>query len=304
MDQPMKPVKAGNEIHVGSRVFDAALVVLMIVLCLIFIYPFVNVLAISLSSSPMVAAGKVTWYPREFNTAGYEIVFGQRTIWRAYWNTIQYCVVFTAINLFCTSMIAYALSQKDYVLRKPITIALLITMFFSGGTVPSYIIVSSLGLIDSLWSIVLPTAVSAYNVFVYRAFFKGISGEIREAALIDGAGDFRILFRIYYPLSKALFATFGLFAMVGMWNSYFEALLYIKDASRQPIQMILRTILFKSGAQGGSFENVTNMMNQGVLNPKNVQYACIAATIGPILLVYPFIQKYFTQGMQVGAVKG
>ncbi len=293
-----------NSIHIGSRVFDAFLVLLMLVLCVIFLYPFINVLSISFSSAPMVAAGKVTWFPRGFNVRGYEIVFGQKTIWRAYLNTIQYCTVFTLVNVLCTSMIAYSLSQKDFVFRKPLTMMLLVTMFFSGGTVPTYVTISNLKLIDTIWALVLPTAVSAYNVFVYRAFFKGISSEIREAALIDGAGDFRILFRIFYPLSKPLFATFGLFAIVGMWNSYFEALLYIKDSSRQPIQMILRTILFKSGAQGGSFDGVTEMMNQGVLNPKNVQYACITATIGPILLIYPFIQKFFTQGMQVGAVKG
>ncbi len=296
--------KVNNTIHVGSRVFDAFLALFMLVMCVIFLYPFINVLSISLSSSPMIATGKVTWFPREFNLNGYEIVFGQKTIWRAYWNTIQYCTVFTVINVFFTSMIAYALSLKEFVLRKPLTMVLLITMFFSGGTVPSYVVISSLKLMDTIWALVLPTAISAYNVFVYRAFFKGISGEIREAALIDGAGDFRILFRIFYPLSKPLFATFGLFAVVGMWNSYFEALLYIKDSSRQPIQMILRTILFKSGAAGGSFDNVTNMVNAGVLNPKNVQYACITATIGPILLIYPFIQRFFTQGMQVGAVKG
>lgn len=299
---PKAPKK--NAIRVGSPIVDAVLIVVMVLLCVIFIYPFLNVLSISFSSSPMIASGQVTWYPKGFNLRGYEIVFGQNTIWRAYWNTIQYCVLFTIVNLFCTSTIAYSLTQSDFVLRKPITLILLITMFFSGGTVPNYIVISSLGLMNTIWSLVLPTAVSAYNVFVYRAFFKGISGEIREAALIDGAGDFRILFKIFYPLSKPLFATFGLFAVVGMWNSYFEALLYIKDAARQPIQMVLRTILFQSGAQGGSFADVTNMVNAGTLNPKNVQYACITATIGPVLLIYPFIQKHFTQGMQVGAVKG
>lgn len=299
-----QPVHIRQKIRIGSPIFDAFLTVFMIALCVVFIYPFINVLAISLSEAPMIAAGKVTWYPKGFNLSGYEIVFGQKTIWNAYANTVLYCSLFTVINLFSTSLIAYALAQKEFILRQPITFILLVTMFFSGGTVPSYIVVSSLKLINTPWAIVLPGAVSAYNVFVYRAFFKGISTEIREAALIDGAGDFRILFRIYYPLSKPLFATFGLFAVVGMWNSYFDALLYLKDSAKQPIQMLLRTILFQSGAQGGSFDNVTNLVNQGVMNPKNVQYACIAATIGPVLIIYPFIQKHFTQGMQVGAVKG
>ena len=140
---------------------------------------------------------------------------------------------------------------------------------------------------------------------MYRSFFKGISHEIREAALIDGAGEFRILVSIILPLSKALIASFSLFAIVGMWNSYFSALLYIKDASRQPIQMILRSIVFTTNAMGSTFGSDANvMLTNGSVNPLNVQYACLVATIAPLLLIYPFIQKYFEQGMQVGAVKG
>ena len=157
---------------------------------------------------------------------------------------------------------------------------------------------------NTMWALVLPGAVSAYNVFVYRSFYKGISLEIREAARIDGAGEAAVLFRIYMPLSKALYATFGLFAIVGMWNSYFNAMLYIKDQTRQPIQNILRTILFSSGAEGGTYDGVNQLVQNGVLNPKNVQYATIFATVAPVLMIYPFIQKHFTQGMQVGSVKG
>ena len=147
----------------------------------------------------------------------------------------------------------------------------------------------------------LPNAVTAYNVFVYRSFYKGISPEIREAARIDGAGDLKILTKIYVPLSKALYATFGLFSVVGVWNSYYEALLYIKDPGKQPIQMLLRKIVFTSGT--ANMADSQQMISNGAMNQLNVQYACVIATIGPILLVYPFIQKYFAQGMQVGAVK-
>ena len=143
---------------------------------------------------------------------------------------------------------------------------------------------------------------TAYNVFVYRSFYKGISPEIREAARIDGAGDLKILTKIYVPLSKALYATFGLFSVVGVWNSYYEALLYIKDPGKQPIQMLLRKIVFTSGT--ANMADSQQMISNGAMNQLNVQYACVIATIGPILLVYPFIQKYFAQGMQVGAVKG
>ncbi len=296
--------KVRNKIHIGSYTFDVILVVFMIGISIVMIYPFINVIAISLSSSKMISMGAVTWWPKEFNFKGYEIVFGQNNVWIAYKNTIIYAVVGTAINLLLTSMIAYALMINDFVFRKPLTIILLITMLFSGGTVPTYLAVQKFHMIDTIWALVLPNAVSAYNVFVYRAFYKGISSEIREAAMVDGASNLRILFKIYMPLSKALYATFGLFSAVAIWNNFFDALLYIKDSAKQPIQMILRQILFASGAAGGTFDGVNEMMQKGIINPKNVQYACIIATIGPILLVYPFIQRYFAQGVQIGAVKG
>jgi len=296
--------KAKNEIHIGSHVFDVMLVIFMILFSVVMIYPLVNVIAISLSSSAMISSGKVTWFPKEITFTGYEIVFGQSTIWIAYLNTVKYAVTYAVVSLFMTSLLAYTLLIPEFVLRKPLTIYLLITMFFSGGTVPTYLVVRNLGLMNTMWALVLPGAVSAYNVFVYRAFFRGLSIEIREAAKIDGAGDATILFRIYMPLSKALYATFGLFAIVGMWNSYFSALLYIKDEAKQPIQNVLRSILFSSGAMGGTFDGVNQLVQSGKLNPKNVQYATIFATVAPVVMIYPFLQKYFAQGVQVGSVKG
>lgn len=294
--------KNKNQIYIGSMTFDVILIILMLAFSVAFLYPFLNVIAVSLSSNRMISNGLVSWFPREFNTFGYELLFKEANIWGAYWNTIVIALGATVFNLVLTSLLAYALMLPDFVLRKPLTIYLLITMFFSGGTVPTYLLIKDLGLIDSWWSLILPGAVSAFNVFLYRAFYKGISSEIREAAMIDGAGQFRILTNIYVPLSKALYATFGLFSLVGVWNSYYDALLYIRDSSRQPIQMILRKIVFTSGTS--TMEDVTLLMNNGQLNVKNVQYACILATIGPVLLVYPFLQKYFAQGMQLGAVKG
>lgn len=304
MENIQKQKKINNKIYVGSYTFDVFLVIIMIGISIVMMYPFINVIAISLSSNEMISSGVVTWWPKEINLKGYEVVFGQSNVWLAYKNTIIYAIVATIINLFLTSMAAYAMMQNEFVLRKPLTIMLLITMFFSGGTVPTYIIIDKLNIMNTMWAIVLPNAISAYNVFVYRAFYKGISTEIREAARVDGASEFRILFRIYVPLSKALYATFGIFSVVYIWNSYFEALLYIKDEAKQPIQMILRKILFTSGAAGGTFDGVSEMIKSGTINPKNVQYACILATIGPILVVYPFVQRYFAQGVQLGAVKG
>ena len=286
------------------NVSDVILAIVMGALCIIFIYPFINIIAISLSSNVMIGTGSVTWFPKELNAAGYKLVFGREPIYLAYLNTIKYCVLFALVNVLTTAMIAYSLTQKEFVLRKPITVLLLFTMFFSGGTVPTYLVVSNLELLNTSWALVFPTAVSAYNIFVYRAFFKGITGDLREAAKIDGAGEFRILFQIVFPLSKPLFATFGLFAVVGMWNNYMEPLLYISDAKKQPIQMVLRNIIFQAGG-GVTFGTDYYMLaDSGALNPKNVQYAAIVAATLPIMIFYPFLQKYFVQGVQVGAVKG
>lgn len=289
-----------KRIHVS----DVILAIVMGALCIIFIYPFINIIAVSLSSNVMIGTGSVTWFPKELNTAGYKLVFGKEPMYLAYLNTIKYCVLFALVNVLTTAMIAYSLTQKEFVLRKPITVLLLFTMFFSGGTVPTYLVVSNLKLLNTSWALVFPTAVSAYNIFVYRAFFKGITGDLREAAKIDGAGEFRILFQIVFPLSKPLFATFGLFAVVGMWNNYMEPLLYISDAKKQPIQMVLRNIIFQAGG-GVTFGTDYYMLaDSGALNPKNVQYAAIVAATLPIMIFYPFLQKYFVQGVQVGAVKG
>ncbi len=295
-----KKTGRGRRIHL----FDVVLAAAMGVLCIIFIYPFVNIIAISLSSNVMIGSGRVTWFPRELNPAGYRLVFGKAPIYLAYLNTLKYCLLFALVNVLATAMIAYALAQNEFACRKGITVILLITMFFSGGTVPTYLVVSNLKLMDTAWALVLPTAVSAYNVFVYRAFFKGIAGELREAARIDGAGEYRILFRIIFPLSKPLFATFGLFAVVGMWNNYMEPLLYIRDAQKQPIQMVLRNIIFQAGGGVTFGSDYYAMADSGMLNPKNVQYAAIVAATLPIMIFYPFLQKYFVQGVQVGAVKG
>ena len=288
-----------KRIHVS----DVILAIVMGALCIIFIYPFINIIAISLSSNVMIGTGSVTWFPKELNAAGYKLVFGKEPIYLAYLNTIKYCVLFALVNVLTTAMIAYSLTQKEFVLRKLITVLLLFTMFFSGGTVPTYLVVSNLELLNTSWALVFPTAVSAYNIFVYRAFFKGITGDLREAAKIDGAGEFRILFQIVFPLSKPLFATFGLFAVVGMWNNYMEPLLYISDAKKQPIQMVLRNIIFQAGG-GVTFGTDYYMLaDSGALNPKNVQYAAIVAATLPIMIFYPFLQKYFVKGVMIGAIK-
>lgn len=293
-----------NKINVGGLAFDIFNVIFMILMSIIFLYPFVNVIAMSLSEVAPITRGEVTWFPIGFNVEGYKIVFGQNLIWRAYGNTIILVVGGTLINVLCTAMIAYALAIPDYWLKKPLNVFLVITMFFNGGMVPTYLLINNLGMINTYWSLIIPGSVAAYNVFVYRSFFKGISLTLREAAYLDGANDLRILFQIYLPLSKALLATFGLFAAVGHWNRWFEPVFYLKNESMQPIATFLRKVLIVSGAQSSGFEGVNDLVSSNLVHPKNVQYATIVATIAPILCVYPFIQKYFTKGIMLGAVKG
>ena len=227
-----------NKIRIGSLSFDVTLIILLLIFCVIILYPFIHVIAVSLSSSRMITRGAVGLIPQELNVKGYEIVFSKPTIYTAYLWTVWYAVLFTLLNVSLTSCLGYALSVQEFKLKGFISVIMLITMFFSGGTIPAYLNIRNLGLMNTTWALVLPGCVSAWNVFMYRSFFKGISHEIREAALIDGAGELRILVSIVLPLSKALIASFSLFAIVGMWNSYFSALLYLKDASRHPIQMI------------------------------------------------------------------
>lgn len=272
------------------------------VLSVIFIYPFLNVLAISLSGNGMIVTGQVTFYPKDIIFEGYKMLFREENVFLAYGNTIIIAAGGMLLSLTLTSLLAYVMMVPDFVMKKPLSLFLLITMFFSGGTVPGYILIRNLGLFNTWWALILPGAVSAYNVFVYRAFFKGISLELREAAKIDGASEFGILARIYVPLAKALYATFGMMSVVGTWNSYFSALLYIEDPKKQPIQMVLRRVVFASGLD--NMTDTHDMITSGKMNQLNVQYACVIMTMGPILLAYPFVQKYFVKGMQVGAVKG
>lgn len=294
--------KPRNRIQIGSAAVDVVLIVFFILASIVFVYPFLNVIAVSFSSNSMITTGQVSWYPREFTTIGYQLLFKEANIWGAYLNTIIICIGFAIVNLTMTSLLAYVMSIPDFVFKKLYSVLLLITMFFSGGTVPTYLLIRDLGLLDNWLALILPGALSAYNVFVYRAFYKGIAPALRESARIDGANDMQILMKIYVPLSKALYASFGLFAVVGMWNSYYDALLYISDANKQPIQMILRKIVFTSA--GSDMQEVTNAMNNGQLNRLSVQYACIVATALPVMVIYPFLQKYFATGVQVGAVKG
>jgi len=253
-----------------------------------------------------VDAGLVGWFPRGFSILGYEYVLAAPDLWRYYLNTIAYVVVGTSLTLFLTSMVAYSLSVRDFVLRKAITLFLAVTMFFNGGLIPTFLVVKNLGLLNTFAVMVIPGAVAAFNVVIYRTFFQSLPNELRESATIDGANDILILFRIILPLSKALLAVFALFSIVGQWNGWFPAQIYLRDSERYPIQMLIKKLVFER-------ENLTAMANSSAyadlvrlnkVTPRNINMAIIVFTTMPILVIYPFIQKYFVTGLMVGSIKG
>ena len=289
----------------GSKTFDVLNYIGMVCLIIIMLYPLLHVFALSLSTADNIRAGLVTWYPRGFNLKGYEIIVQRPIFWTAYRNTIIYASLGTFITLLMTSLMAYPLSIRDYQFRNPLTILLTITIFFSGGMIPTFLLIRSLGMINTLAVMVIPGCVAAWNVFMYRSFFRTIPQELRESAIVDGANDLVVLLRIILPLSKPLLATFALFSIVGHWNSWFSALIYLQDENRYPLQMILRRLVVQEEV-GGQFssDNITAWIRMRVIDPRNVQTAAIMVAMLPILFVYPFIQRYFVKGVMIGAIKG
>lgn len=288
-----------------STWFDYMNNALMILLSLCFIYPVVMTLAQSFSDAKAMVGKTVFLFPVGFSLDSYKQLLSDISILRYYWNTIVYAGLGTFLTLTLTGMLAYPLTARDFKGKRIISVMLLITMFFGGGLVPTYLVYKDMyHLTNTLWAMILPGAVSAWNVIIFKNFFNSIPVELREAAQIDGAGHFRVLFQIVMPLSKPLLATIGLFTIVGHWNGYFNALLYLDSADKFPIQMFLRKILVLSEiSSGADLQNLDILRQLANTNPTTVKAAATIITIIPILCVYPFLQKYFTKGMMLGSVK-
>jgi putative aldouronate transport system permease protein len=286
---------------------DFIICAFLTLVCALMLYPMLRVIAMSVSEAKFIVSGAVGVLPKGFNLVGYSIIIGDPNFWNAYKNTIIYAVLGTAITLIVTALIAYPLSIPGFVLKKPVTIYLAITMFFSGGLIPTYIAIQKMGGINSLWVMIVPGCLSAYNTFVYRSFFQGIPASLRESATIDGANDLTVFFRIIVPLSKPLFATFALFSMVGHWNSWFSAMLYLRDQTKHPLQMILRRLIVdesSTDAIGSGDSKLMEMFAAQQITPQNIQMAAVIIVLIPILCIYPFLQKYFVKGVMIGSIKG
>ena len=294
---------------VGARrkwtAFDWFNTVFLVLLSAVFLYPLLMTLGLSFSSPKALVGQNVILLPKGFTLQSYQTILSDPTILRYYWNTIVYASTGTLTSLLLTSLLAYPLTVAEFKGKKLINILLLITMFFGGGMIPSYLNIRNLHMINTIWAMILPGAISAWNVIMFVNFFKGIPDSLRESATIDGAGHVRILFSIVIPLSKALLATIALFTIVGFWNDYFSAMLYLDSTSKMPIQIFLRKILVNMELNEGMAKDtdMSRLMDMINANPRTVKAATTIVTILPSLCVYPFLQKYFTKGMMLGAVK-
>lgn len=276
---------------------------------LIVFYPLVYMVSASISDPKLVGSGEMWLFPKGITFDGYKRVFENTSIWIGYGNTILYTVVGTTINLVVTLPAAYALSRKDFIGRNFFMGMFMVTMFFGGGLVPSYLLVKQLGMIDTIWAIVIPSAASIWNIIVSRTFFQSsIPKELQEAAQIDGCTNMRLFVKIILPLSMPIIAVMALFYGVGNWNSYFSALIYLNDSAKYPLQLVLRQILVlqQMAAQGGGAIDASTAaaMNSKAEIAALVKYAVIIVATVPIIAIYPFLQRYFVQGVMIGSVKG
>ena len=293
----------------SSKILDIVIYVSLILLIVITLYPIIYILSVSLSSSEAYESGRVVFLPVDFNLDAYKVVFKAGTVPRSLLNSVIYTLLYTFVALLLTTSMAYPLSRaKERVPFKGFFSKLVVfTMFFSAGIVPNYLVVKYLGLMNSMWSLILPVAVTTYNLVVMRSFFEGIPIDLEEAAFIDGANEIVIFFKIMLPLAKAAIATVGLFYGVYMWNSWFTAMLYLKDSSKYPLQLIIRQIIMQNqmaaelAAMGDT--SMLDAIGESV-NTDTVKYATLFISVIPMVIVYPFIQKHFVKGVMVGGVKG
>lgn len=285
----------------GERGFDLSNTLLLSLLSLATVYPFLYVLFASISDPASLAEHRgILWRPLGFTLDSYVLVFQNPMIGRGYLNTLLYVSVGTSINLLMTSLGAYALSRRNVILGTPVMMLIVFTMFFQGGLIPMYLLVNNLGLMNTMWAILLPGAINTWNLIVMRTSFQGVSVSLEESARIDGAGDWTILFRIFIPLSLPLMAVMVLFYGVQHWNAYFSAMIYLRDREMFPLQLILREILITN-----SVDSMTADVSgeDKYLIGETIKYATIIVVTIPILFLYPFLQRYFVKGVMIGAIK-
>ena len=283
----------------GNRLVDFLNYAILMIIALVTVLPFVYVLAVSFTDPTEVAKGGIILFPKKFSLAAYQYIFSTNTLIRSLGVSVYVTIVGTIINLIFTSLMAYPLAKTYLRGRKYILMGVLFTMLFSGGLIPSYFVVKGVGLINSLWSLMIPGAISAFYLIVLKNFFQQIPDGLEDSAKIDGCNDVGVLFRIVLPLSMPAMATFSLFYAVGHWNTYFSAIMYINDNKLWPVQVLLREIVILAQSRIGDTD-----MDERMIQPLTIRMAVIVFATLPILLVYPFLQKHFAKGVMLGSVKG
>jgi len=297
-------LKKRRPVTAGSVVFDIIIYGLLALIAACMLYPFLNVIAVSISDYSSYLKNPLRILPGKLDFSAFEYVFSSSLILSSYRNTIIITIGGTLISLTLTILTAYPLSKKHLKGKRAIMNLFIFSMLFSGGIIPSFYLIRSLKLLDTLWALILPGTISAYNIILMKNFFSSLPESLEEAAKIDGASDLYILRKIIIPLSTPIIATIGLFVCVGYWNSYFSAVLYIRDQQKWTLQLLLREIIMSANTQllssGGNLAEIS----KDAIPPQTIKYATLIVVVLPILCVYPFLQKYFVKGMMLGAVKG
>ncbi|HLR02016.1 MAG TPA: carbohydrate ABC transporter permease [Virgibacillus sp.] len=296
-----------SKFSLSDKTFDRINFLFVLMITLIIIYPLVFVLSASISDPQAVNTGKLWLWPVDITFDGFARIFQNKAIWIGYRNTIYYTFVGVCIHLFVLLPCAYALSRKELLATKFFLWFILFTMLFNGGLIPTYLVVKNLGMVNSMWAIVIPGVVGAWSILVARSFFQQtIPDQLVEAAKIDGSSDFHLFFRIVLPLSMPIIAVMALFHAVALWNQYFNALIYLSDEELYPLQLILRQILIlnevsadSAASAAGSAQSFTDQIKTASL----VKYAVIIVSALPLLIVYPFLQRFFVKGVLIGSVK-
>ena len=288
----------------GDRIGDICIGIFLALMVIITIYPFWHVIMYSLSDSHASMSGGIFLWPRDFSLLSYQQLLSTRQIYICYRNSILKTVVGTTISLLLTAMTAYPLSVARFKGRNFFSLMIFFTMLFGGGMIPTYLLIRDLHLLDTFWVYVLPGAVSAYNLFILRNFFQSIPASLEESAHLDGANPFQILFKIVIPLSLPALAALAMFYGVGLWNGYMDNVLYVNNQEMQLLQNYLRQLIAAAGAKSGTMSEMSNIGAASRLTEETVKMTVITVSVIPVLIVYPFLQKYYTKGVMVGSVKG
>lgn len=276
---------------------------ILILFCIAIVFPMIYIILASFIDPVTLQNQGLTFDFSKWTTTAYERVLSNGQIWIGFKNAVIYSVVFTVLSLVVTLLAAYPMSRSDFKGKGFFSLIFMITMFFGGGLIPTYLLISSLGMLDTIWAIVLPGAFGVYNMIIARTYYQGIPKDLQEAAEIDGANEMVYFFRVLLPVCTPIIATIAMWNFVGMWNSYFDAMIYLSSASKQPLQLVLRSILIQSQPEPGMVSDMQSTAQRAQL-AELLKYATIIISSIPLLVMYPFFQRYFDSGIMAGAVKG